>query len=64
MHAYCKTCRQTHAVWNRLNDSMICGRCGTRVRASELLASHQADSLTNGQSDRQATSKRQKPARV
>lgn len=37
MQIYCKNCRQTHPVWNRLNDHLICGRCGCRVRESELL---------------------------
>lgn len=37
MKAYCKNCRQTHAVWNRLNnDSLICGHCGARVKETEL----------------------------
>lgn len=32
MQAYCKNCHRTHAAWNRLNDGLICGRCGTRDR--------------------------------
>ncbi len=64
MQAYCKHCRQTHAVWNRLNDSVICGRCGTRVRASELLSGRPTEPLTNGHRDRPTTPRRDKPARA
>lgn len=37
MQIYCKSCRQTHPVWNRLKDYLICGHCGSRVREAELL---------------------------
>ncbi|MBZ0299886.1 MAG: hypothetical protein K8J31_09105 [Anaerolineae bacterium] len=32
MTGYCKHCHTTHAVWNRLNDGVICGLCGARER--------------------------------
>ncbi len=60
MQAYCKTCRQSHAIWNRLNDSMICGRCGTRVRGSEFLS---VQLPLTSHPDRPATAKRHKPVR-
>ena len=32
MTGYCKHCEQAHSAWTRLNDCLICGHCGTRVR--------------------------------
>jgi hypothetical protein len=32
MNAYCKNCQCSHAVWTRLNDAVVCGRCGARER--------------------------------
>ena len=37
MTLYCKTCRRTHGAWTRLNDGMICGRCGTRERNPQIV---------------------------
>jgi hypothetical protein len=62
MQAYCKHCRQTHAVWNRLNDSVICGRCGTRVRVSELLTRAPAATVASGHRDRPTQPRGHKPA--
>jgi hypothetical protein len=62
MQAYCKHCRQTHAVWNRLNDSVICGRCGTRVRVSELLTGSATTPLAAGHRERPTQPRRHKPA--
>ena len=37
MMQYCKTCRCTHGAWTRLNDGLICGRCGTRERNPQIV---------------------------
>lgn len=36
MRAYCKSCDREHSAWNRLNDGMICGLCGTRERDPQV----------------------------
>jgi transcription initiation factor TFIIIB Brf1 subunit/transcription initiation factor TFIIB len=36
MDIYCKNCHQTHPVWSRLNNYLVCGHCGARVREAEL----------------------------
>ena len=37
MVTYCKHCRRNHAAWTRLNDGVICGRCGTRNRDQRIV---------------------------
>ncbi len=37
MKCYCKSCRRSHAAWNRLNDGYICGHCGTRERDPQVM---------------------------
>jgi hypothetical protein len=41
---------------------VICGRCGTRVRVSELLTGSPAMPLANGHRDRPTQPRRHKPA--
>ena len=37
MTTYCKHCGHTHAAWMRLNDGMICGRCGNYERNRQIM---------------------------
>ena len=61
MIAYCKNCRQTHAVWNRLNDSAICGRCGVRVSGTEMILNREKSAASpNGHDIRPTAPKKRK----
>lgn len=37
MMTYCKHCRRNHAAWIRLNDGLICGRCGSYERNQQIV---------------------------
>lgn len=36
MTGYCKRCQCSHSAWTRLNNGVICGRCGSRERDLRL----------------------------
>lgn len=37
MMMYCRTCHRTHRTWIRLNNGVICGRCGARVTNARIV---------------------------
>ena len=41
MRIYCKTCRRTHEAWTKLNDGLICGRCGNREHNPQIVPLYQ-----------------------
>ena len=55
MRVYCKNCGREHAAWNRLNDGLICGLCGTRERDPQVKPVHTQEknrsTAPNGQSN-------------